>query len=157
MSKVIGLTKGKQALIDDADYESASKHVWYANQKNDLFYACSDSFERRSVYLHQFILNYFGGLLIDHVDRNTLNNQRSNLRLCTKSQNLMNRGPTIVNNSTYKGVTWVAKRSIWLAQIKINGKNTFIGHFACPRQAAWAYNHAAKLHLGAFAYLNEVT
>jgi len=83
---------------------------------------------------------------VDHINGNTLDNRRSNLRICSNSENLRNRGKNINNTSGYKGVS--KRRNKWAAQVKHNYKTIFLGLFDTPEEAHEAYKRAAdKLHL----------
>lgn len=70
-----------------------------------------------------------GDELIDHIDRNPLNNRRNNLRFVTPSQNSINRGISVVNTSGFIGVIWRGRRSAWEARVKINRKIIYLGQF----------------------------
>lgn len=95
-------------------------------------------------------------VIIDHMDRNPLNNSRSNLRPCTTSQNAMN-SPKIKNcTSVYKGVYWDNQYKKWRVTMRIGKKHTHIGRFNDEIEAALAYNTAAEKEHGEFAYLNVI-
>lgn len=95
-------------------------------------------------------------MTVDHVDGDGLNNQLSNLRLATKTQQAQNR--TVTNGRQYKGV--VASPSSeeirWTAQIKVSGKLIFLGTYASERDAAIAYNAAALVSFREFARINKI-
>lgn len=93
---------------------------------------------------------------IDHRDRNKLNNRIENLRPCTSSQNKGNIQLLPTNTSGYRGVSLNARSQKWHAQIKIHGKQTYLGRFDTPEEAAMLYNQAAIEHFGEFAFLNNV-
>jgi hypothetical protein len=93
---------------------------------------------------------------IDHVNRNRLDNQWANLRACTQQQNTGNSGIPSHNTSGLRGVSKNLKSGLWHAQIKINGKQTYLGRFQDPIEASWVYDEAAAKHFGAFATLNNV-
>jgi hypothetical protein len=94
------------------------------------------------------------GLTIDHVDRNRSNNNISNLRLCTFQQNHFNRSKQINNKSGFKGVSWHKQKGKWVAQIKIEGKNKFLGFFNDPEKAYEKYCEKAIEHYGEFARID---
>jgi len=96
------------------------------------------------------------GKFIDHRDTEKLNNQKSNLRECTKRQNCRNRNKSSSNSSSYKGVSWNKEKRKWVAQIRIDDKVTYLGQFVDLTEAAKAYNAAALEHYGEFARLNDV-
>lgn len=108
---------------------------------------------------HQIVFLLHHGYLpaeIDHIDRDKTNNRIANLRPCTSSQNKGNIALLRNNVSGYRGVSLNKRSGKYHAQIKINGKQTYIGRFVLPEDAARAYNTAAMEHFGEFAYLNEI-
>lgn len=151
MSKHLPLNHGKFALIDDEDYERASQFKWtldrngYIVRKQTL-----ESKKYQKVLLHRFLVDAPETMDVDHKDRNPLNNTRSNLRICNRSQNSMNRPPKPNSSSQYKGVCYHKRDKIWLA--RLCGKT--IGRFITEIEAAMAYDKAATIAFGEFAYLN---
>jgi hypothetical protein len=92
-----------------------------------------------------------GQFEIDHIDRDSLNNNPENLRLATHAQNTMNRKATYVNSSGKKGVGWNKRANKWEARIHLNRRKKFLGNFDSIEDAAAAYKKAAvELH-GEFA------
>lgn len=101
------------------------------------------------VPLHRVIMGAQPGQLVDHANRNILDNRRKNLRLCTRRENGRNRkGPASHNTSGYRGVT---RNRTWGAQIKIGGKNIHLGRFKTKEAAASAYDAAALRYFGEYA------
>ena len=158
----IPLTKGQVGFIDDQDAEVINRHKWTAvNSSHDkTFYAHRSvkvDGKWKHLRLHRFLLNAPKNKKVDHIDGNGLNNVRSNLRLCTHAQNLMNM--RCHNKHGLKGIAFIAKRKglrKWLSKIHINGKLKTIGIFETKIQAAKAYNEMARKHFGEFARLNPV-
>jgi hypothetical protein len=152
--KSIPLTRGKETVVDDEDYEALRRYKWYATTNG---YAGRDFGRRGShetVFIHQQIM---GGSDVDHVNRNPLDNRRANLRYATRSQQMMNRNKQAMPaTSAYKGVSWDATRNKWRATVQIYGKHAFIGRFDDEHQAAFAYDVAATLLFGQFAVTNSV-
>jgi hypothetical protein len=154
--KEIVLTKGQVALVDDTDFDRVAGFRWYAQLYGSIWYALRDTWPtREKVRMHRFILNPSEGFVVDHRDRNGLNNTRTNLRVCTQQKNTFNRIGS-VHSSRYKGVTWHKGRGRWVAQLEVSGNNVWLGRFRSEEQAALAYNLAAKEAFGEFALLNEV-
>jgi hypothetical protein len=151
--KKIELAKGYFAFLDDDDYEKLSKYCWYlgGNGHGGLYVARKT--QGTTIYMHREILGSPDSL-IDHINRNGLDNRKSNLRLCTRSQNLYNRCKTVKNKCGYKGVRKIYKG--WQANIWLNGKQIYLGHYSTAKDAAIAYNEAAKKYHGEFALLNEI-
>lgn len=152
--KTIKITQNKQLIIDDEDFESVSKHKWSAVKKGNNFYAVS-RIDGKIVSAHRFLLNINDSkILIDHIDRDGLNNQKINLRFCNKSQNGANCRPK--GTSIYLGVCWNKKNKVWKSSIGFCNKNIFIGNFFDEKEAALSYNKKAIELFGEFANINKI-
>ncbi len=155
--KEIQLTQGKVAIVDDADFEFLNQWkwcAWCANKSTNVFYAKRTN---KGILMHRVIMAITNPeILIDHKDLNGLNNQRNNLRTCTRGQNSMNRSSKKNSTSKYLGVSFDKRTKKWVVQIDHNSKHYFAGRFAIETEAALAYNKKAiELH-GEFANLNVV-
>lgn len=104
-----------------------------------------------------FIANAENKPLVDHIDRNALNNHASNLRWATRQENDRNRSPVGDRSSKYKGVRRRNKGKPWRVTITLNGVPKNLGSFDCEHNAAMAYNEAATLYFGEYAFLNVIT
>jgi hypothetical protein len=149
----IPLTRGKFALIDADDYYRLVKFPWHAIVGNSTFYATGTR-NGKGVVMHREIMNTPDDLVVDHIDRNGLNNCKANLRLCTPTQNRRNAASVFGSISRYKGVTWKKSRKKWFAEIQFNKKRYSLGYFEDEIAAAKAYDKKAKELFGEFAYLN---
>lgn len=162
--KLIPLTKGYSAMVDNEDFERINQYKWHIGIEETRKYALRTIHVKgqkdKSQRMHRLVLNYFGKLDIDHKDLDGINNQKSNLRICTHSQNLQNTLKAVDNKSGYKGVTWHydydKKWGKWLARIRINKKLIFLGYFDDKKEAAIAYNKAVIKYFGEFGRLNVV-
>lgn len=94
--------------------------------------------------------------VVDHIDRNPMNDNIANLRAATRSQNNMNMSCIRGLTSIYKGVYLMKNRTTWESSIKINGKRKYLGTFKIETDAAIAYNKAANELFGEFANLNII-
>lgn len=152
--KLIKLDKGYFSKVDDSDYKSLSKYNWWACIKpNNAVYA-TGSINGVRIGMADFIMNKQKGFIIDHEDFDTLNNQRYNLRQCTRQQNQFHQRVLTVKTSKFKGVSFDRARGKWRASIFLNYKQIAIGRFDDELEAAKAYDqNAIRLH-GEFAYLN---
>ncbi len=155
--KQIELTQGKVALVDDKDFEWLSQWKWHAIRLSYCGFTakrtCYFCGQQKQVFMHRIITNAPTNMVVDHKNHNTLDNQRHNLRVCTKMQNQHNRKKQ-EGSSKYKGVYWYNSTKKWCAAIKSNNKRTYLGYFDNEMEAAKAYDVAAKKLHGEFANLN---
>lgn len=142
--------EGKFVLVDNKDFIWASKIKWHLHKNGNCFYARNGREEK----LHRLILDAKVGEISDHVNRNTLDNRRLNLRITDKFGNQKNVGIRRDNSSGYKGVNFWKRNSKWVARIQFNNKRISLGSFETPREAAKVYNLAAKKYHGEYASLN---
>lgn len=160
--KEIPLNKGQVALVDDADFDWLNQWKWYANIRGYTYYAvrAKETTERingkQSKYrMHRLILGVTDPkILIDHIDHNGLNNQRSNLRIATAAQNCCNKTSLKNSTSKYLGVSFIKRDQLWAGQIQVNGIKKRLGVFKSEETAARAYDEAAKIYHGEYANLN---
>lgn len=147
----IPLTKGQVALVDDEDFERVNAFKWQATWAESIksFYATHVFPDRSRVFMHRFIMNTPPDMICDHRDHNTLNNQRSNLRNCTWSQNNMNSKVRSDNRLGIKGVH--KKKTRYNARLQANGKCVLNKSFATIEEAVAAYEEAVKKYHGEFA------
>ena len=159
--KEIQLTQGKVALVDDEDFEYLNQLKWFADKAtNGKFYAVRKSIRinKKGINqkMHRMIFGNDLKLHIDHINGDTLDNRRCNLRICTHQQNMFNKSISKSNKSGYKGVSYMNTSKMYKASISINRKTIFIGYFYYAKQAAKAYNIAAVKYHGEFANLNKI-
>lgn len=147
--KTIPVRGGSFAKVDDADFEYLSRFKWRLTEG----YAVTGV---QSTRMHRMIRPEAGELDIDHEDGDRLNNQRVNLRVCTRSQNIQNSRPRVcaTKTSRFKGVNWNAATSKWRARIKAGGRHLPLGCHISEVDAAIAYDRAALCHFGEFARTN---
>ena len=139
MSKIIPLTQGKFAIVDDADYEWLNQWKWYAWQHGRTYYA-----RRGRRLMHQLIIGVSPGLETHHVNGDGLDNRRANLQHCTHTENCWNSRKEPNCSSRYKGVDWNQSHGKWRARIRRNGKREHLGYFDYELEAALAYASRAK-------------
>tara|TARA_R110000868_G_scaffold131137_1_gene341078 strand:+ start:525 stop:1031 length:507 start_codon:yes stop_codon:yes gene_type:complete len=159
--------KGESFFIDEEDYGKVKHINWRMHPKGYIFGWCTN--DKVNIRLHRVLLNAPFGVIVDHIDHNPSNNMRSNIRLCTQSENLKNRR-SFGRSSKYLGVScwinrckyhtekygerlFVSKLKI-VARIKVGDKQINLGSFKTEEDAAHAYDEAAKKYHGEFANLN---
>jgi len=155
--KLIPLTQGKFARVDNQDFERVNQFKWFAQkQRTGNYYAyrrirLSNS-ERASQAMHQFLLP--GVKEVDHIDTDGLNNQRENIRPVTRTQNNTNRRKFAGCSSRFKGVCWYGRDEVWAARIRVGQRCVFLGNYESEEDAAHVYDYAARIYFGEFARLN---
>jgi hypothetical protein len=158
--RIINLTKGKVATVDDEDYEWLNQHRWGYVSRYAARYVNFNG-KNKYMYMHREIM----GLAIDdprEVDhwKNTgtldygLDNRRDNLRVCDTTQNQGNGRIRIDNTSGYRGVSWHKPLQKWRAHMKHGDITYNLGYFDDIIEAAKAYDRKAKELFGEFANLN---
>jgi hypothetical protein len=162
---MIVTVRGEQFEIDDEDYPIFSLCSWgFDRQKNGIIYLMHNlptawgtklntKFHRivaGVVRISNGVIQENKDVLVDHIDGNTRNNRKSNLRLCTRSQNAMNCGKPSNNVSGYKGVSWKKDRRKWKAYYSINWRQYHVGYYDTAEEAAKAREQAAREAFGAF-------
>lgn len=151
--KTITIADGREVLVSDEDFDYLVQFNWYAAGR----YICRKVDGKHSKLHHEVALRMnLRVSLVDHEDRDTLNNQRENLRIATYSQNVANQSARSSSTySHYKGVSFCKRERRWLFVIRT--KTFRYGEYCkTEREAALAYNAwALRLH-GEFALLNEV-
>jgi hypothetical protein len=157
--KVISLTQGMVTVVDDEDYDIVSQFSFHASKRKNGYYAVSNFGTRKKIYLHRFLMNAKSGEIVDHRNRNTLDNQKSNLRIVTPAQSNQNKTIQSHSLSGAKGVTLSTRKDIknkWIAQISTNRKRINLGYFPTRDLAAEAYDAAAKKYFGEFSCTNAM-
>ena len=156
MSEQMTLTQGKYALIDRGDFYRLKQYSWYAlKQGNGSYIAVSNNNGNR-LFMHRLVLNAPKDFLVDHINHDTLDNRKANLRLCTKGQNHANAFKHSHRQSKYKGVSKLGGYNRWRARIVVDRVIHHLGYFPSEVEAATAYNNAAKRYFGEFALLNDL-
>lgn len=156
--KKIKLTQGKYAIVDNEDFENLNQHKWYFHKAGYALRTCHKprnvkKQETFKVYMHHEIMGKHINKDIDHIDGNSLNNKKNNLRIVTHLQNTMNRWkPKRETSSQYKGVYYNKRDKGYYARLA----SKCVGFFKDEKLAAQAYNIKALELFGQFALLNKV-
>lgn len=152
-------------MVDDEDYEMLSRYSWSYDTTRGYATAYLGGGRKNAIRkrMHQLLVDVPKGMQIDHIDRNKLNNQKDNLRICTYKQNNCNKDKQNTRSgnrltSKYKGVSYQPDRpekQRWLARINIgNNKQKNLGRYPTEEEAARVYDKHAILYYGEFARIN---
>lgn len=151
--KEIPLTQGYVAIVDDAKYDRIALHKYYYSRGYAVRTAVING-KRKCIWMHREIIQTPEGMETDHINGDRLDNRLENLRVCTTTQNQQNRKMKKNNLCGYKGVSWDRTREKWVAKIRHDSHTRFLGYFEDPRDAAIAYDNAARERFGEFARIN---
>lgn len=154
---VLCLPHGKYTLIDDEDLDFVRKwhwgtviakgRAWYVRRSLPM----EADGKTRKEYLHRALTGAGPLECVDHRNRDTLDNRRGNLRVCTYAQNNSNTRIRITSKSGFKGVSWNTSDKRWKASVG----QAFVGNFMTAIEAALAYDAAAIEAFGEFACTNK--
>lgn len=161
MKKINISTKNKPgvyAIVDDEDYERINENKWFTAPSGDKLYAIRHV--RRSgglisVNMAKLVMRYVGDKVVDHINGDSLDNRKCNLRLCTQLQNMKNLSLYKRNTTGHKGVSYRKESGRYRARITNDNKTYTIGHYKTAKEAAIAYNEVAKVMHGEYANLNK--
>ena len=152
--------KGDEVLLNDEDYEYLIVKMDYTycaarDKEGTIMHVqrmipalLSNTGKQKTQYIHWDVIGHPGEMDTDHIDGNPLNNQKDNLRICSHRDNGKNRRHENVKkkySSKYTGVSWNKRAEKWVAQIQINRKLKYLGHFINEEDAAQAYQDVCKL------------
>jgi len=154
------MTQPKYAKVDPADYKRLRKYEWSAKKSHKSFYAFgriadNKTEKAKTKCMHREVIKVPDGMLIDHINHDSMDNRRANLRAATFSQNMRNRKKrSDAKSSKYKGVCRFKGQRKWVARITFEKKRIYLGDFENEIDAAKAYDEAAKKYHKEFAVLN---
>jgi hypothetical protein len=159
MAVEIPLTKGFTAIVDEEDADLA-KLKWCARVVRGGYaygYRYVSTKPYKGAHLHRAVMErslgreLVDGEFVDHIDHNTMNNTRSNLRIASRSENARNRRLGVNSISGLKGAYYFAPTGKWTSGVYVNGRVLHLGYFNTPEEAHAAYIAAALEHYGPYA------
>ena len=136
-------------LLDSDDVDLASRYQWSVGIHGYATHGAG----RDQILMHRLLLGANDSEVVDHINRNRLDNRRKNLRICSQMLNVMNKSRLEAGSNPFKGICRTAD-GMWQAQITFEGKQMYLGRSSDPVVAAKAYDTAARVLCGEFAYLN---
>lgn len=154
----IGTTStGIDFYIDLDDYENCKNICWHTNHgkqtEDNYIYGSKD---KKQFPLHQFLLGKVEGLVVDHINHNTMDNRRKNLRMVTLSENAMNQRIKSNNTSGVKGVRWHKATQKWQVDITVNQKQIYLGVYENFDEAVKVRKQAEEKYFGEYSLENSL-
>jgi hypothetical protein len=135
-----------RAIIDTEDFHFVKMYKWHLDGKGYV----STFNNKKYQSLHRLILNPEKNKVVDHINRNILDNRKNNLRICSQSENARNKGICSDNSSGVTGVGWSKEKNMWRSYIGINHKNIHIGYYNNKEDAIKARKDMELKHFGEF-------
>lgn len=154
--KKIPLTKNKEAIVDSDDYDYLNNWKWSYVAAGYAIRGQQRNNKIKYYLMHRVILKAKDNQEVDHINGNRLDNRKENLRFVSRQQNQWNRTKSLNKSSKYKGVNFHKKSNKWMARIRLNNKEIYLGIFKQEKDAARAYNKKAIELFGEYAKLNEL-
>jgi len=145
----IALGDGYYAYVDAADHEWLGRYKWHMQGGYAVRYE-----KKKLIFMHRQIMPPSRGMVVDHKNRNRLDNTRENLRLCTPGENAQNAAKKQGTYSRFKGVSYRKERDKYFAQIYHQNEQFYLGLFDKETDAARAYDRRAIELFGEFARVN---
>ena len=165
----VSTSNGYTFRVDKEDVSLAKENGWcgcihrhrrisgeYGNEFKYIIRHTYFNGKRQNQYFHRLIINAPSDAKVDHKNGDTLDNRKSNLRVCTIAENVRNSVRMNRNTSGYKGVSYSKRSRKWKTTITVNNQHKHLGYFLTPEAAAMAYNIAAEKHFGEFAKYNMI-
>jgi len=156
--KIIKAWHGQEILVDDEDFEFLNQFIWKVMLKVKTYKDVQSTHFGKIVRMSRLVMKVTDSkIFIDHINGNTFDNRKENLRLATPKQNSRNIGKKKGNyTSKYKGINWNKKHKKWAVRISTDNGRIHLGYFENEKEAAQVWNEAAQLHHKEFARLNII-
>lgn len=146
-----GEYSGKRFIIDIEDVEKCKSHTWHV-QHTDVHNYCATKDGKSVLLLHRYLIEPPNNMVVDHINGNTYDNRKSNLRICTRQENSMNQAMRSDNTSGYKGVLWYHYNGVdkWQATIQVNKKKISLGYYEKLEDVIKVRKNAEERYFGEY-------
>lgn len=144
--------EGNNFIIDIEDYKKIKQYTWRTSSNGYII----TTINRKNILLHRLIMNPSDDLIVDHINHDKKDNRRSNLRICTVSNNNMNKSKLKSNTSGVTGVTWNKKGGYWVSQIGLNNEIIILGYNTNFEKAVKLRKEAEEKYFGEYSYHNSI-
>lgn len=143
---------GNEFIIDCDDYQKIKNYTWRASSNGYII----TTKNRKNILLHRLIMNPSDNLIVDHINHNKKDNRKKNLRICTMSNNNMNKSKLSSNTSGVTGVTWNENSGCWVSQIGLNNNMIILGYNTNFDEAVKLRKEAEEKYFGEYSYNNSI-
>lgn len=158
----VRLTQGRVGVCDPEDWDALRQRRWFAKKSRHKFYWYGkerDPTKRagnKNIFAHVIVAVPEPGQVVDHINGDSLDNRRKNVRGCSNRENCINSGARRNSKTGYRGVMKVKDCNRWRARLRVRGTEYDLGLFDSPEKAAMAYDaKAIEIH-GPLAGTNSV-
>lgn len=141
------------ARVDASDFSWLSRWTWRLSSEGYAVRSETIDGKKRTIYMHREICNPLPGLVVDHINRDKLDNRRHNLRAVTVGVNNRNSRER-ARASRFRGVYWHGQAKKWYAQISENGRNRHLGIYESEEEAANAYRKHRSQNYGTTRFVS---
>lgn len=150
----IGYTsRGTSFLIDKDDFDKVKEYSWSVSNQGYIVARLREGRNSKTILMHRFIMGAEGReVVVDHINHNTTDNRKSNLRICSQGQNTMNSHMLKNNTSGVKGVRFSKDKNKWNAYITFNKKQIHLGYFDLKDEAIAARKKAEEKYFKEFNF-----
>ena len=150
---LIGVTsQGDEFILDLDDYDKVKNFTWRVSSNGYIV----TTNNQKVVLLHRLIMNPSEDLIVDHINHNKKDNRKLNLRICTSSNNNMNKSKLSSNTSGVTGVIWNKQYGCWVSQIGLNNKTIILGYNTNFNNAVKLRKEAEQKYFGEYSYDNSI-
>lgn len=147
---------GESFYVDIEDYETIRDICWGVATKKGYLGGYTLGSDRRLILLHRLVMDAPPDMKVDHINHDSADNRKCNLRIVTHQQNMVNTKKNRANKSGYKGVWWSKSSRKWYAYISYKGKRIHLGTFANKEDAIAARQAAEKQYYGEYRYEDSI-
>lgn len=142
---------GKYTVVDDDDYFIYGDRKWFLTIGGYAAYTKHIGERKyrkdRTIFLHRLINKTPNGFFTDHINRNKLDNRKSNLRTVSNTVNQLNKGLQKNNKSGYEGISWHSQNKKWWVRLNIKNKQISLGCYRDIQKAVTVRKNALKLYI----------
>lgn len=142
----------EEFYFDLEDYDKIKDYCWFLDNRGYILANTFNSKKHKMVQMHRLLMNYPKNKDVDHINHNTKDNRKSNLRICFHRDNQKNLKLSIDNTSGVTGVSWDKNKNNWIVQIQCNNNPIYLGRYIDFKDAVKARKEAEKIYFGEYSY-----